>query len=98
MGKVKRWSAEKEKIDVQQPHVFKSYNGGMGGVNLHDQAVNNYMISIRGKWWGVLFIHMLKVTKVHAWKLHVLAIPTKMDRLTFTRNIVQHYIFSCTKK
>ncbi|GLV46153.1 hypothetical protein CBL_02869 [Carabus blaptoides fortunei] len=72
---VKRWSsAEKRKVDIPQPKLFSSYNAGMGGVDLHDQAVNNYRISIFGKkWWWPLFTHMLNTTMVNAWHLHKIA-------------------------
>ncbi|KAJ8934301.1 hypothetical protein NQ318_000867 [Aromia moschata] len=64
LGKVKRWSsAEKQKVDVPQPHLFGSYNSSMGGVDLLNQAVNNYRVSVRGKkWWWPLFTHSVNVT------------------------------------
>ena len=68
LDSVKRQSAsEKKKVSVSRPRVYSSYNSGMGGVDLLDQATNNYRITIRGKkWWWVLFIHMLNVTMVNA--------------------------------
>lgn len=54
--KVKRWCKEKkEKVDLDQPNVFRSYNRGMGGVDANDQGVNNYRIAIRGKmiWYSL---------------------------------------------
>ena len=66
-GSIKRWSfSEKSKISVPRPHVYSSYNAGMGGVDLLDQATNNcYRISNRGKkWWWMLFIHMLNITRL----------------------------------
>lgn len=59
---VKRW--QKKKVDkkkstfqegkhvtFQQPGLFNTYNKFMGEVNLHDNAVQNYRIGIRGKKW-----------------------------------------------
>ena len=47
---VKKWSAsEKNKVSVSRLHVYSSYNSGLGGVDLLDQATNNYRITIRGK-------------------------------------------------
>lgn len=95
LGKVKRWSKEqKAKIDVPQPHLFAEYNEGMGGVDLLDQAVNNYRISIQGKkWWWPLWTHMLNVALVNAWRLHSLTNNSqKMDLLNFLRHVSRHYL------
>ena len=65
-GSIKRWSSsEKSKISVPRPHVYSSYNAGMGGVDLLDQATNCYRIFIRLKklrW--MLFTHMLDITRL----------------------------------
>lgn len=46
---------------------------GMGGVDLHDNALGNYRIGIRGKkWWWPLFTNTLSNMMVNAWKLHCL--------------------------
>ena len=50
VNSVKKWSAsEKKKVSVTTPRVYSSYNSGIGGVDLLDQATNNYRITIRGK-------------------------------------------------
>lgn len=104
LGKVKRWSKEKKaKIDVSQPHLFASYNKGMGGVDLLDQGVNNYRITIQGKkWWWSLWTHMLNVSVVNAWKLHSVVNKQSIDQLDFLRTIVRNYLrnfakSTCTK-
>lgn len=99
LSKVKRWSsAKKSKVDVAQPQPFSKYNASMGGVDLLDQAVNNYRISIQGKkWWWCLFTHMVNVSVVNAWRIHNLACENKTDLLTFVRNITRHYLKCCTK-
>lgn len=43
----------------------------MGGVDLFDNAMNNYRIRIRGKkWYWPLFTNALDAAMVNAWKLH----------------------------
>jgi hypothetical protein len=37
------------RLEVPQPRVFSNYNSYMGGMDLLDQATNNYRISIKGK-------------------------------------------------
>lgn len=94
LSTVKRWSSiQKIKIDVPQPMVYRSYNKFMGGVDMHDQNVNNYRISIKGKkWWWVLFTHMINMSVVNAWRLHQLASEENMDLLQFQREIVVTYL------
>lgn len=79
---VRRW--QKKKVDkrtgttepgkfntYQQPALLNNYNKGMGGVDLHDNAVQNYRINIRSKkWYWPLFITSLDSCIVNAWKLH----------------------------
>lgn len=56
---------------VQQPLLFSKYNKHMGGVDLHDNAMNNYRIGMRAKaWWWPLFTAGLESAMVNAWKLH----------------------------
>lgn len=94
LGTVRRYSSEKKsKAPVQQPRLFKTYNSGMGGVDLADQAINNYRIGIRGKkWWWVLFTQMVNLAVVNAWKLHSQASDTPLDLLSFTRNVTRYYL------
>lgn len=94
MGSVKRWSREQQKrIDVQHPALFNNYNQGMGGVDLHDQALCNYRISIRGKkWWWPLLTYIIDMCVVNAWKLYQLFCPEKLDLLSFRRNITRYYL------
>lgn len=94
LGKVKRWSTvEKKKVDVGIPHVYQSYNKGMGGVDQADQSISLYRTAIRGKkWWWVLFTYMLDAAVANAWRLHLLTNETKMDQLQFRRYIARHYL------
>lgn len=92
---VKRYNREKKKkIGVPQPHVFNSYNKHMGGVDLHDNGVANYRISVRGKkWWWPLWVQCLDSAVVNAWKLHCfVAASTKekpIPQLQFKNFIVK---------
>lgn len=43
----------------------------MGGVDLHDNAVQNYRIAVRGKkWYFPLFSTCVDSALVNAWKIH----------------------------
>ncbi|XP_036336238.1 piggyBac transposable element-derived protein 3-like [Rhagoletis pomonella] len=49
---VKRYDRKgKKMITVRQPLLIHEYNHRMGGVDLFDNAMNNYRIKIRGKKW-----------------------------------------------
>lgn len=74
LGKVKRYQRKLKKYATyNMPDVIAKYNQGMGGVDLHDNAVANYRIAMRGKkWWWPLFINTLDSMMVNAWKLHVM--------------------------
>ncbi|KAJ8964482.1 hypothetical protein NQ314_004769 [Rhamnusium bicolor] len=101
MAQVKRRSAKKrENIFVLQPQLIKTYNSSMGDVDLLDQGVNNYRISIHGKkWWWVLFTHMINILVVYAWRHYTITYQNdkNMEPLMFQRNIVRHYLRSYGK-
>lgn len=71
-SKVKRWKKQIKKYENHdQPLLIRNYNQGMGGVDLHDNAVENYRINIRGKkWYWPFWIAILSSSIVNAWKLH----------------------------
>uniref|UniRef100_A0A667Y9T4 PiggyBac transposable element-derived protein domain-containing protein n=1 Tax=Myripristis murdjan TaxID=586833 RepID=A0A667Y9T4_9TELE len=52
-----RWNKQKHSMEkVKQPKCIQEYNAHMGGVDLHDQFVNRYRISIWSKkWWWPCF-------------------------------------------
>lgn len=57
--------------NVNQPDAIFQYNKRMGGVDLFDNAINNYRIMIRGKkWYWPLVTNGLDAAMVNAWKLH----------------------------
>ena len=59
---------------IPQPNLITlitKYNRGMGGVDLYDQLLGAYRPSIRGKkWWWPLFINVLNISVVAAWKIY----------------------------
>lgn len=64
-----RWNKQKNAMDrVKQPTCIKDYNTHMGGVDLHDQCVNRYRISIRSKkWWWPCYSWALNSALVNSW-------------------------------
>lgn len=60
-------------VTIEQPHLVNQYNHRMGGVDLFDNAINNYRIRIRGKkWYWPLITNAIDAAMVNAWKLHCL--------------------------
>lgn len=95
MGKVKRWcSMKKQKVDVPVPHVFQSYNKGMGGVDQMDQSIGMYRIAVKGKkWWWVLFTYVVDMTISNSWRLYCITNPEdRVDQLWFRRHIARTYL------
>lgn len=61
----------KRMCNIELPYPIHEYNRTMGGVDLFDNAMNNYRIRIRGKkWYWPLFTNALDAAMVNAWKLH----------------------------
>lgn len=57
-------------VVVPQPMVVRQYNNSMGGVDLLDNGVKNYSISMRiRKWWWSIYSWFLNVNMVQAWRL-----------------------------
>lgn len=70
----KRFDRKEKKMgQIEMPHPIYEYNRTMGGVDLFDNAMNNYRIRVRGKkWYWPLFTNALDAAMVNAWKLHCL--------------------------
>lgn len=81
-AKARRYNKElKKKVDVDMPLVIAQYNRHMGGVDLHDNAVSNYRVAIRGKkWWWTLFTSGLNSSLVNAWKMHCVIAKHKHEK------------------
>lgn len=72
MHNVKRWDRTIKKMaTIEMPQILKAYNYRMGGVDLFDNAMNNYRIRVRGKkWYWPLITNTFDAAMVNAWKLH----------------------------
>ncbi|XP_037943670.1 piggyBac transposable element-derived protein 3-like [Teleopsis dalmanni] len=72
MNSARRYNRTLQKyVNLPQPHAIANYNLHMGGVDMADNAISNYRISIRGKkWWWPLFSNAVDSCLVNAWKLH----------------------------
>lgn len=85
LATVKRYNRKEHKdVQILQPDMIKQYNSYMGGVDLHDNAIANYRISIRGKkWWWPLFANTLDSTIANCWKLYRKVNNSNMTQLDF---------------
>ncbi|XP_036329436.1 piggyBac transposable element-derived protein 3-like [Rhagoletis pomonella] len=72
MVRAKRYDRKQRKmVTIEQPYLVNEYNHLMGGVDLFDNAMNNYRIRIRGKkWYWPLITNAFDAAMVNAWKLH----------------------------
>ena len=60
----------------------------MGGVDLMDRLLAAFRPTIRGKkWWWPLFLNVVNVSVVAAWRLYCNIAKQKMDHLTFLREV-----------
>lgn len=85
--KVKRRVKGGEK-EVTQPHLINSYNKGMGGVDLMDRLSETYRPTIRGKkWYWPLFVNLINVVMIAAWRIHCQVEPAKLSHLEFRRHV-----------
>lgn len=90
---------KKMHVTVKVPNAIADYNKHMGGVDLHDNALANYRISVRGKkWWWPLFINLLGNVMVNAWKLHVMVSTFSkqkpLSQLQFRAAVVNELLIS----
>ncbi|KAJ8890022.1 hypothetical protein PR048_009528 [Dryococelus australis] len=78
-------SKEKKSLQVIQPNVIHKYNKFMGGVDLFDNNISNYLIDVCGKkWYMILAFWLFDVCMTNAW---MLARNKKLtlDQLSFRR-------------
>lgn len=103
LAKAKRFNHETKKfIWLPQPQVVFKYNQTMGGVDLFDNAMNNYRISMRGKkWYWPLFTNALDAAMVNSWKLHCLCAKYErkipMSQYEFRLAVVEDIIVPMAK-
>ena len=63
--------SERKVVSVVQPYLIAAYNNNMGGVDLLDNFVAKYRVSVKGKkWWWPLFANYIDVALCNAWRLH----------------------------
>ena len=73
---------------VTQPHLVNSYNKGMGGVDLMDRLAATYRPNIKGKkWYWPLFMNILNVSIVAAWRQYYKSVENPMSHLEFQRDV-----------
>ena len=87
--------AAKKRVPVPQPKALKTYNAGMGGVDLHDQLLGAYEVSIRGKkWYWCLITRVLDMAVVNSHILHKTAVTgdKQLTLLNFRREIAVTYL------
>lgn len=71
-------------VVVTQPYLVKRYNEGMGSVDVMHRLLAAYQPTIWGKkWWWPLFLNVVNVSVVAAWRLHCSVATQKTDHLTF---------------
>ena len=89
LGTARRFSRTEHKyIGVQQPHVVRSYNPHMGGVDRFDQNINHCRTSIGGKkWYWQIVTWLLDTAAQNAWQLHCKAGGT-LTCVQFRRELV----------
>ena len=88
---INRWNWERCAIvKVKQPTCISIYNQHMGGVDLHDQQIARYHISIRSKkWWWPIFAWSLNSALVNSHIFYQDVIGGTIDLLTFSRIVAQ---------
>lgn len=75
---------EKKDMNINQPNIIRVYNKYMGGVDLHDNGVANYRITVRGKkWWWPLFTNAVDSMVVNSWKIYNTVNKQKMSQIDF---------------
>lgn len=88
MGSAQRRVKQKGSVSVPQPYIVRSYNNGMGGVDLLDRALSECRPKINGKkWYWPLIINALNVGLVFCWRLFQEISGTKVPQKQFRNNL-----------
>lgn len=89
LGNAKRRQKGKGTINVDQPHIVKEYNAGMGGVDLLDRSLAEFRPRIRGKkWYYPLIIAAINIGLVFTWRLFEISSGSTLSNKDFRRTIV----------
>lgn len=94
--KAKRWSsAEKIRMEIDQPFIVSQYNKFMGGVDRLDQNIAQYRIRARSrKWYWPIIAYLLQVSMHNAWFIYRKseeASTLPLSHLQFIRHVCQTY-------
>jgi hypothetical protein len=75
-------------------NIIRSYNKGMGGVDVLDRLLSSYRPQLRSKrWWWNHFVSALNVAAVSAWQLHrELHGKTYKGHLEFRREVTMAFL------
>lgn len=90
-----------KKINIDRPQIVRDYNINMGGVDLMNQMISYYRISIRSKKWTLRMItHFIDFSIVQSWIEYKMdckkaGIPTKevMDLLAFRMKLSKQLVY-----
>ncbi|KRZ92971.1 PiggyBac transposable element-derived protein 3 [Trichinella sp. T8] len=78
-----------QRIEVQMPNIVRSYNTGVGGIDYLDRIAAAYRPTIRSKklYW-FLFINVVNVATVAAWRIHRFVEERPHSYLELRRQVV----------
>ncbi|KRY83454.1 PiggyBac transposable element-derived protein 3 [Trichinella pseudospiralis] len=76
---------EGQRKDINQPDLIRSYNNGMGGVDLLDRIL---AFNSRKKMVLAAFVNILNVATVAAWRIHCKAKQKSLMHLKFRRKVI----------
>ncbi|KRX60061.1 PiggyBac transposable element-derived protein 3 [Trichinella sp. T9] len=78
-----------QRIEVQMPNIIRSYNTGIGGVDLLYRRAAAYRPTIRSeKWYWPLFINAVNTATVAAWWIHCFVEERPLSHLELRRHMV----------
>ena len=88
LHQVRRRVKKQSNVKVPQPHLICSYNEGMGGVDLMGRLLASCRPMIRGKkWYWPLFVNLVNISLVAAWRLHCCLHDQPMSHLDHRRQV-----------
>lgn len=91
----------KQQISINRPQIVRDYNMNMGGVDLMNQMISYYRISIRSKKWTLRMIaHFIDFSIVQSWieyknDCKISKIPQRqvMDLLAFRMSLANQLVY-----
>ncbi|XP_042228896.1 piggyBac transposable element-derived protein 3-like [Homarus americanus] len=91
MQKVNRWVKNEGRKAINQPHMIKMYNKGMGGVDVCDQMLSTYRPRLRSKkWWWNIWSHLLNLSIAASFRFYQHVNPgSQISHKDFRREIAR---------